>query len=127
VDEDLEFSAASRAAVSCDSWVGVSFECPPGPPGRNVPLFSAVSRAADSPASCEAVSFDLKAPGLGDGEAAARKLLAAPPRPAAEAATTPTKTIAAVTTAAISNMRPVLIRSMVGGKAQETLGIACEF
>jgi hypothetical protein len=89
-------------------------------------LFSAASLAADSWASWAAVSFDLKAPELGDGDAAARKLVGVP-LPAADAATTPTKTMAAATADAISNVRALLISRMVRCEPQGRLGIGCEF
>src|SRR5260370_842297 len=96
---------------------------PAGPPW-NVPLFSAVSRAADSVASCADASFDFAA---GVGEAAARKVLGAALLPAADAATTPTTAMAAPTTEAISNVRPLLISLLVGREPQGRLGIGCEF
>ena len=90
-------------------------------------MFSAVSWAADSADSCDAVSFDLNAPGLGVGDAAARKLDGPAPLLAAEAATTPTDTIAAATAEAITSVRPLLIAPIVGWEPQGSLGIRCEF
>jgi hypothetical protein len=71
------------------------------------------------------VSFDLK-PGLGAGEAAARKFDGVP-RPEADAAITPTTTIAPAAAEAISNVRPLFIEASsetklkVGLESRESL------
>lgn len=85
-----------------------------------MPLFSAVSRAADSAASWAEVSFGLNAPGLGVGEVAARKLVA-PASPAADTATTPATTMDAAMAEAINNVCALLIAACSGANLKTGL------